>query len=154
MCLALMALWGTLDLWHSASCDEPYHPCFDKNFLKDCNTAEAGGTDRTGLLSPGNSTVAAHLRVRSVHVVTQLLQCWRFALTSEECLQIRDYCTGVVSSEDNEPNPHIIILPNLPEISGPLLGDKEKMHFNTASGKIPYKSCVNILNKKSLSRSH
>ncbi|KAK3535352.1 hypothetical protein QTP70_009669 [Hemibagrus guttatus] len=44
-----------------------------------------------------SNDVAARIGVKSVRVVAQLLQGWRSALTSEEHLQLRDYCAGVVS---------------------------------------------------------
>ncbi|KAG7315382.1 hypothetical protein KOW79_021470 [Hemibagrus wyckioides] len=71
-------------------------------------------------------------------MIAQLLQRWRSALTSEERMQLRDYCAGVVSSEEGETNPVLTIVPNLSEVSGPLLGDGERtaIGLNTASALI------------------
>ncbi|KAG7328540.1 hypothetical protein KOW79_008484 [Hemibagrus wyckioides] len=53
-------------------------------------------------------------------------------------MQLRNYCAGVVSSEEGEPNPVLPIVPNLSEVSGPLLGDGEgtAIGLNTASGQL------------------
>ncbi|KAK3513850.1 hypothetical protein QTP70_029205, partial [Hemibagrus guttatus] len=68
-------------------------------------------------------------------VYRAMIQGWRSALTSEECMQLRDYCAGVVSPVEGEPSPVLAIVLNLSEVSGPLLGDGERtaMGLNTAS---------------------
>lgn len=46
------------------------------------------------------------------------------------------YCTGVISPEEGENNPHLTITPRLSDVSGSLLGDgEETVSLNTASGK-------------------
>ncbi|KAK3572213.1 hypothetical protein QTP86_026054 [Hemibagrus guttatus] len=94
-----------------------------------------------------SNDVAARIGVKSVRVVAQLLQGWRSALTSEERLQLRNYCAGVVSPV--EPSPVLVLVPNLSEVSSPLEGDGERtaMGFNTASGKSLYKLCVKVYNE-------
>ncbi|KAK3531523.1 hypothetical protein QTP70_024911, partial [Hemibagrus guttatus] len=49
----------------------------------------------------------------------------------------RDNCAGVVSPVEGEPSPVLVPVPNLSEVSGPLLGDGERtaMGLNTASEK-------------------
>lgn len=81
-------------------------------------------------------------------VIQLLCSYWRLALTSEEHMQFRVYCTGVVNPEEGEPNPHIFITPHLRDVSQPLLV-KKTVYLNKASGRILHKSCVNVLNKKS-----
>lgn len=44
---------------------------------------------------------------------------------SEEHMQFRVYCTGVVNPEEGEPNPHIFITPHLRDVSQPLLVKKQ-----------------------------
>ncbi|KAK3509007.1 hypothetical protein QTP70_018483, partial [Hemibagrus guttatus] len=116
--------------------------------LEDCDTAAAGGTVRTGLCSLKRCSSTDG--VKSVRVTAQLLQGWRSALTSEERLQLRDYCAGVVSPVEGEPSPVLVLVPNLSEVSGPLLGDGERtaVGLNTASGKSLYKLCVKVYNKR------
>ncbi|KAK3526336.1 hypothetical protein QTP70_024278, partial [Hemibagrus guttatus] len=52
-----------------------------------------------------------------------------------ERLQLRDYCAGVVSPVEGEPSLVLVLVPNLSEVLGPLLGDGERtaMGLNTAS---------------------
>ncbi|KAK3544550.1 hypothetical protein QTP86_016190 [Hemibagrus guttatus] len=95
----------------------------------------------SGLDFAHSSDVAALIGVKTVCVVAQLLQGWRSALTSEECMQPRDYCAGVVSPVEGDPSPVLVLVPNLSEVSGPVLVDGERtaMGLNTASGKSLYK---------------
>ncbi|KAK3520346.1 hypothetical protein QTP70_023846, partial [Hemibagrus guttatus] len=59
----------------------------------------------------------------------------RSAITSEERLQLRDYCAGVVRPVEGEPSLVLVIVPNLSEVSGLRLGDGERtaIGLNTAS---------------------
>ncbi|KAK3525564.1 hypothetical protein QTP70_000159, partial [Hemibagrus guttatus] len=133
--ISLLASRRTSHLWRSAGFHEQDFSSLNKNIdlHKDCDTAAVGGTVRTGLCSLKRCSSTDG--VKSVRVVAQLLQRWRSALTSEERLQLRDYCAGVVSPVDGEPSPVLVLVPNLSEVLGPLLGDRERtaMGLNTAS---------------------
>ena len=96
--------------------------------------------------------VAARLGMRSLRVVAQLLEGWRTALSPEEREQVKDYSAGVVSPTEDDPFPDITITPDLQDCEGPLLESEGEsgMNLGTVSGKLLYRACVKLLNKKRL----
>ncbi|MCJ8750197.1 hypothetical protein PDJAM_G00259840 [Pangasius djambal] len=108
-------------------------------------------TPGAGDLSRGED-LAAHLGLRSLRVADQILHRWRSTLTAEERVRLKDYRITETSSAAEEPFPQLNITPDLAGCGGPLLecrGEGE-MDFGTVSGKLLYRACVKVLNKKRL----
>ncbi|KAK3510691.1 hypothetical protein QTP70_013634 [Hemibagrus guttatus] len=97
--------------------------------------------------------LAACMGLRSQRVVNQLLHRWRSALTSEERVQLMDYQHTETGPAEDEPFPRLNIAPDLDGCAGPLLECRSKgeMDFGSVSGKLLYRACVKVLNKKKLS---
>ncbi|KAK3519971.1 hypothetical protein QTP70_009635 [Hemibagrus guttatus] len=97
--------------------------------------------------------LAAHMGLRSLRVVNQLLHRWRSALTSEERVQLMDYQRTETGPTEDEPFPRLNIAPDLDGCAGPLLECRSEgeMDFGSVSGKLLYRACVKVLNKKKLS---
>ena len=81
-----------------------------------------------------------------------LVVTWRTALSPEEREQVKDYSAGVVSPTEHDPFPDITITPDLQDCEGPLLESEGEsgMNLGTVSGKLLYRACVKLLNKKRL----
>ncbi|KAK3575576.1 hypothetical protein QTP86_030436 [Hemibagrus guttatus] len=97
--------------------------------------------------------LAARLGLRSLRVVNQLLRRWRTALTSEEPVQLMDYQITETNPAEEGSFPQLDIAPDLDGSEGPLLecwGVRE-VDFGSVSGKLLYRACVKVLNKKKLS---
>ncbi|KAL7827968.1 hypothetical protein AOLI_G00311200 [Acnodon oligacanthus] len=94
--------------------------------------------------------VAARLGTRSLRVVAQLLEGWRTVLSPEERKPIRDYSAGVVGPSEHNPFADISITLDLQDCEGPLLEceGESVMSYGTVSGKLLYRACVKVLNKK------
>ncbi|KAK3524871.1 hypothetical protein QTP86_010601 [Hemibagrus guttatus] len=97
--------------------------------------------------------LAARMGLRSLRVVNQLLHRWRSALTSEERVQLMDYQRTENGPAEDEPFPRLNIAPDLDGCAGPLLEcwSEGGMDFGSVSGKLLYRACVKVLNKKKLS---
>ncbi|KAK3549025.1 hypothetical protein QTP70_025102, partial [Hemibagrus guttatus] len=97
--------------------------------------------------------LAARMGLRSRRVVNQLLHRWRSALTSEERVQLMDYQHTETGPAEDESFPRLNIAPDLDGCAGPLLECRSKgeMDFGSVSGKLLYRACVKVLNKKKLS---
>ncbi|KAK3564324.1 hypothetical protein QTP86_012915, partial [Hemibagrus guttatus] len=97
--------------------------------------------------------LAACMGLRSLRVVNQLLHRWRAALTSEECVQRMDFQHTETGPAEDEPFSQLDIAPDLEGCAGPLLDcrAKREMDFGSVSGKLFYRACVKVLNKKKLS---
>ncbi|KAK3530052.1 hypothetical protein QTP86_010789 [Hemibagrus guttatus] len=97
--------------------------------------------------------LAACMGLRSRRVVNQLLHHWRSALTSEERVQLMDYQHTETGPAEDEPFPRLNIAPDLDGCAGPLLEcwSKGEMDFGSVLGKLLYRACVKVLNKKKLS---
>ncbi|KAK3506380.1 hypothetical protein QTP70_017252, partial [Hemibagrus guttatus] len=97
--------------------------------------------------------LAARMGLRSRRVVNQLLHRWRSALTSEEHVQLMDYQRTETGPAEDEPFPRLNIAPDLDGCAGPLLECRSEgeMDFGSVSGKLLYRACVKVLNKKKLS---
>ncbi|KAK3526114.1 hypothetical protein QTP70_015999, partial [Hemibagrus guttatus] len=97
--------------------------------------------------------LAARMGLRSRRVVNQLLHCWRSALTSEERVQLMDYQHTETGPAEDESFPRLNIAPDLDGCAGPLLEcrSEREMDFGSVSGKLLYRACVKVLNKKKLS---
>ncbi|KAK3521335.1 hypothetical protein QTP70_003460 [Hemibagrus guttatus] len=97
--------------------------------------------------------LAARMGLRSQCVVNQLLHRWRSALTSEERVQLMDYQRTETGPAEDEPFPRLNIAPDLDGCAGPLLEcwSEGEMDFWSVSGKLLYRACVKVLNKKKLS---
>ncbi|KAK3574481.1 hypothetical protein QTP86_008085 [Hemibagrus guttatus] len=97
--------------------------------------------------------LAAHMGLRSRRVVNQLLHRWRSALTSEERVQLMNYQRTETGSAEDEFFPRLNIAPDLDGCAGPLLECRSEgeMDFGSVSGKLLYRACVKVLNKKKLS---
>ncbi|KAK3538614.1 hypothetical protein QTP86_008681 [Hemibagrus guttatus] len=91
--------------------------------------------------------------LRSRRVVNQLLHRWRSALTSEERVQLMDYQHTETGPAEDEPFPQLNMAPDLDGCAGPLLEcwSEGEMDFGSVSGKLLYRACVKVLNKKKLS---
>ncbi|KAK3562934.1 hypothetical protein QTP86_011610 [Hemibagrus guttatus] len=97
--------------------------------------------------------LAVRMGLQSLHVVNQLLHRWRSALTSEKRVQLMDYQHTETGPAEDRPFPQLNIAPDLDGCAGPLLecwGEGE-MDFGSVSGKLLYRACVKVLNKKKLS---
>ncbi|KAK3529191.1 hypothetical protein QTP70_019442, partial [Hemibagrus guttatus] len=96
---------------------------------------------------------AARMGLRSRRVVNQLLHRWRSALTSEERVQLMDYQHTETGPAEDESFPRLNIAPDLDGCAGPLLECRSEgeMDFGSVSGKLLYRACVKVLNKKKLS---
>ncbi|KAK3570108.1 hypothetical protein QTP86_011293, partial [Hemibagrus guttatus] len=97
--------------------------------------------------------LAARMGLRFLRVVNQLLHRWRSALTSEEHVQLMDYQRTETGPAEDEPFPRLNIAPDLDGCAGPLLECRSEgeMDFGSVSGKLLYRACVKVLNKKKLS---
>ncbi|KAK3540676.1 hypothetical protein QTP70_034589, partial [Hemibagrus guttatus] len=91
--------------------------------------------------------------LRSRRVVSQLLHRWRSALTSEERVQLMDYQHTETGPAEDESFPRLNIAPDLDGCAGPLLECRSEgeMDFGSVLGKLLYRVCVKVLNKKKLS---
>ncbi|KAK3528905.1 hypothetical protein QTP70_012070 [Hemibagrus guttatus] len=85
---------------------------------------------------------------RSLRVVNQLLHHWRSALTSEERVQLMDYQHTETGPAEDEPFPWLNIAPDQDGCAGPLLECRSEGEME---GKLLYRACVKVLNKKKLS---
>ncbi|KAK3545084.1 hypothetical protein QTP86_034282 [Hemibagrus guttatus] len=85
----------------------------------------------------------------AVPACCQSYTCWRSALTSEECVQLMDYQHTETGPAEDKPFPQLNITPDLDRCAGPLL--EWEMDFGSVSGKLLYRACVKVLNKKKLS---
>ncbi|KAK3513324.1 hypothetical protein QTP70_012371 [Hemibagrus guttatus] len=97
--------------------------------------------------------LVVRLGLRSLRVVNQLLHRWRTVLTSEERVQLMDYQITETNPAEEGSFPQLDIAPHLDGSEGPLLecwGVRE-MDFGAVSGKLLYRVCVKVLNKKKLS---
>ncbi|KAK3567282.1 hypothetical protein QTP86_016084, partial [Hemibagrus guttatus] len=94
--------------------------------------------------------LAARMGLRSRRVVNQLLHRWRSALTSEERVQLMDYQHTETGPAEDESFPRLNIAPDLDGCAGPLLECRSEgvMDFGSVSGKLLYRACVKVLNKK------
>ncbi|KAK3570656.1 hypothetical protein QTP86_024770 [Hemibagrus guttatus] len=101
----------------------------------------------------GAEDLAARMGLRSRRVVNQLLHRWRSALTSEERVQLMDYQHTETGPAEDESFPRLNIAPDLDGCAGPLLECRSEgeMDFGSVSGKLLYRACVKVLNKKKLS---
>ncbi|KAK3522640.1 hypothetical protein QTP86_028630, partial [Hemibagrus guttatus] len=97
--------------------------------------------------------LAARMGLRSRRVVHQLLHRWRSALTSEERVQLMDYQHTETGPAEDESFLRLNIAPDLDGCAGPLLECRSEgeMDFGSVSGKLLYRACVKVLNKKKLS---
>ncbi|KAK3525573.1 hypothetical protein QTP70_000457 [Hemibagrus guttatus] len=97
--------------------------------------------------------LAARMGLRSRRVVNQLLHRWSSALTSEERVQLMGYQHTETGPAEDEPFPRLNIAPDLDGCAGPLLECRSdgEMDFGSVSGKLLYRACVKVLNKKKLS---
>ncbi|KAK3544078.1 hypothetical protein QTP86_001147 [Hemibagrus guttatus] len=97
--------------------------------------------------------LAARMGLRSRRVVNQLLHRWRSALTSEERVQLMDCQHTETGPAEDESFPQLSIAPDLDGCAGPLLECRSEgeMDFGSVSGKLLYRACVKVLNKKKLS---
>ncbi|KAK3549304.1 hypothetical protein QTP70_034529 [Hemibagrus guttatus] len=97
--------------------------------------------------------LAACMGLRSRRVVNQLLHRWRSALTSEERVQLMDYQHTETGPAEDESFPRLNIAPDLDGCASPLLECRSEgeMDFGSVSGKLLYRACVKVLNKKKLS---
>ncbi|KAK3568710.1 hypothetical protein QTP86_013881, partial [Hemibagrus guttatus] len=97
--------------------------------------------------------LAARMGLRSLRVVNQLLHRWRSALTSEERVQLMDCQRTETGPAENKPFPQLNIAPDLDGCAGPLLEcqSEGEMDFRSVSGKLLYRACIKVLNKKKLS---
>ncbi|KAL7827966.1 hypothetical protein AOLI_G00311180 [Acnodon oligacanthus] len=86
----------------------------------------------------------------SVIPVEGRLSGWRTALSPEEQKQVRDYSAGVVGPSEHNPFADIRITLDLQDCEGPLLEceGESVMSYGTVSGKLLYRACVKVLNKK------
>ncbi|XP_053533103.1 transposon TX1 uncharacterized 149 kDa protein isoform X1 [Ictalurus punctatus] len=94
--------------------------------------------------------LAASLGLRSLRIVNKLLHCWRSTLTSEERAQLMNNETSKTGPIEEEPFPQLGIAPDLDGCGGPLLEFNSDMNIETVTGKLLYKACVKVLNKKKL----
>ncbi|KAK3542572.1 hypothetical protein QTP86_030400, partial [Hemibagrus guttatus] len=97
--------------------------------------------------------LAVRMGLRSRRVVNQLLHRWRSALTSEERVQLMDYQHTETGPAEDESFPRLNIAPDLDGCAGPFLECRSEgeMDFGSVSGKLLYRACVKVLNKKKLS---
>ncbi|KAK3539413.1 hypothetical protein QTP70_007494 [Hemibagrus guttatus] len=97
--------------------------------------------------------LATRLGLTSLRVVNQLLRRWRTVLTSKERVQLMDYRITETNPAEEGSFPQLDIAPDLDRSEGLLLecwGVRE-MDFGSVSGKLLYRACVKVLNKKKLS---
>ncbi|KAI5086568.1 NACHT, LRR and PYD domains-containing protein 12-like [Silurus meridionalis] len=91
--------------------------------------------------------------LRKPTATTVMLQRrWISALTSEERVQLMNYQHREAGPAEDEPFPQLNIAPGLDRCEGLLLecrGEGE-MDFGSVMGKLLYRACVKVLNKKKL----
>ncbi|KAK3532932.1 hypothetical protein QTP70_003800 [Hemibagrus guttatus] len=85
----------------------------------------------------GGSSSLAQKTSHGEQLLMEYYTQWEDGAWTEE---LRDYCAGVVSPVEGEPSPVLVLVPNLSEVSGPLLGDGERtaIGLNTASVLTPH----------------
>lgn len=107
--------------------------------------------DLTGPYFGNRRGLADSLGLRSLRVVSQLLEKWRAACTTDETELLVDYCAGVCRPDKQDLFPGLVVWPNLDGCTGPLLSrNPNTMLLSMVTGKQWYQACVKVFNKKSL----
>lgn len=98
------------------------------------------------------SEMATEIGLRSIRVMGQMLQRLRAALTAEERKMLRDFGNGIVVPDPNDPFPSLFLLFKDEDCDSDLVCTKQRtIVFDEVSGKVIYRNCVKVLNKKWLS---
>lgn len=94
----------------------------------------------------------SHLGISSTRIVAQLMAKWQSSLSKEERQLLTDYCTGGETPNTEDPFPTIYLSPKLDECMGLFLktGNSLCLDFFSVTGKVLYKACVGVFNKKVL----
>ncbi len=96
--------------------------------------------------------VASHLGIVSTRKVGQLLMKWQSALLIEERKSLADFCKREKAPNVEDSFPAIFLSPKLDDCTGCFLkaGKTLCLDFFSATGKLLYKACVLVFNKKLL----
>lgn len=100
------------------------------------------------------NSVANQLGVRSTRMIKHLLGKWKGLFTVDENKLLIDFSLGVMSPNDSDAFPNFAVIADLDDSSGVFL-KSESISFlgcNPASGKVLYKLCVLVMNKKQLDK--
>jgi len=95
---------------------------------------------------------ASHLGFFSTRIVTQMMEKWKSTLINEERQLLTDYCTGEEIPNNEDPFPTLFLSPKLDDCMGLFLknGKSLSLDFFSVTGKVLYKACVLVFNKKIL----
>lgn len=90
------------------------------------------------------AALASSLGVRSVRIVSKLLEHWKHRLTGHECLLLNDYCNGLVVPHTDDPFPCLGVWPSLENCAGPVFDGNSHICLNLeeAKGKPLYRMMV------------
>lgn len=89
---------------------------------------------------------ARQLELRSIRVMGLLLQRLRNTFTADERQMLRDFEKGIVAPDSTDPFPALIVSINDDDC---VFDSRQSiMLFNEVSGKMIYRNCVKVLNKK------
>ena len=111
--------------------------------------------DEVDLMEPrfGNRRgLADSMGLRSLRVVSQLLEKWRAACTKDVIELLVGYSAGRCRPDEQDLFPGLVVSPNLDGGTGPLLtpGNPNTMLLNMVTGNQLYHACVKVFNKKGL----
>uniref|UniRef100_A0A8C1S2L1 Reverse transcriptase domain-containing protein n=1 Tax=Cyprinus carpio TaxID=7962 RepID=A0A8C1S2L1_CYPCA len=94
--------------------------------------------------------VASCLSLKSERLAGKLLEVLKQKLTVEEKSLLLSYGEGKVFPNKKDPFPELYITPDLKGANGEMLENIEDLSFHEADRKKIYRSCVKVLNKKTL----
>lgn len=108
----------------------------------------------TGLDFKNDEAVAQRLGFRSTRLVAQLLLKWQAALKPKERTLLSNFRDGLSRPNPTDPFPQLFVSVNVEGFSGFFLETAASlyMEFLSCTGKILYKYCVIVFNKKMLDR--
>lgn len=98
--------------------------------------------------------VSSRLKIISTRVTAQLLVKWQSMLTDEERQLLWDYSAGAKTPDSKDPFPELMMSPKIGDCDGVFLKIFKSLSFNffLATGKLLYKMCVLVFNKKVLEK--
>lgn len=106
----------------------------------------------TGSELSNTKAMAEKLGLKSIRVITQLLTKWKESITEKEFEMIKDFAERRIQPEDDDCFPNVCLIPDLEMCNGFLLRCSNLVLSGKGkvSGKVMYRCCVKVFNKKSL----
>lgn len=93
--------------------------------------------------------LASHLEVKSIRVITLLLNKWREAVTNSGQTLLHQYCNGSIKPDENDVFPSVNISPDFRDCTGPLLKSvkSSRFSFQGANRKSVHQTFVKVLHR-------